>query len=117
MSAKWLGNALVLSSLCFILYFQHALGQTRIEERLNAYPDLIAFNANIVTMDRQMTRFQAMAVRDHRIIALGKDTEIKPLAGPKTVMLDSKGRMILPGLIDAHSHPHAWAIPHWLSSD
>ncbi|MBI3896370.1 MAG: amidohydrolase family protein [Acidobacteria bacterium] len=105
--------------LCFAVVLSTASGQntTAVLEKLRAYPDLIVVNGNIVTMDAGMNRYQAMAVRQGRIVVLGSDKEIRALRGPKTGMLDAKGRMILPGLIDSHTHPHLWAIPHWFSSD
>ena len=76
------------------------------------FPTLILYNGKIASMDVNMTFFQAMAVREHRIWRLGSDAEIKRLAGPKTEMVDLKGRTIVPGLIDAHTHPHLWGLWH-----
>ncbi len=86
-------------------------------EKLRAYPDLVVFNGDIVSLDSRMSRHQAMAIRHGRIVTLGGNAEIQSLAGPQTEMLDAKGRMVLPGLIDSHAHPHLYAIPHWFSSD
>src|SRR5690606_36193795 len=47
---------------------------------------------------------QAVAVKDGRIVAVGTDTEILPLAGPKTRIVDLAGRTLSAGLIDAHVH-------------
>jgi predicted amidohydrolase YtcJ len=87
--------------------------QTKLE-RLNAYPDLVVFNGRIATLDRAMTTVEAMAVRGSRILALGTNEEIAFLAGPRTERLDAKGRTVLPGIIDSHTHPQGWAVKHWL---
>ncbi|MBI4445117.1 MAG: hypothetical protein HY645_04345, partial [Acidobacteria bacterium] len=86
---------------------------TRKLEQLRAYPELIVINAKLSTMDAKLSEFQAMAVKNNRILALGTNDEIRFLAGPKTEILDAKGRRVLPGLIEAHTHPHIWAVYHW----
>ncbi|MBI1955987.1 MAG: amidohydrolase family protein [Acidobacteria bacterium] len=112
-----LGVGLFSLYLLLIVPWADSQNVSRTLEKLRAYPDLIVVNGNIVTMDAGTNRYQAMAVRQGRIVALGSNAEIRPLRGPKTEVLDVKGRMVLPGLIDSHTHPHLWAIPHWFSSD
>ncbi len=85
--------------------------------RLNAYPDLIVTNGKITTMDRAMSEVEAMAVRDGRILALGSNDDVLFLSGPSTRILDVKGKRVLPGLIDGHTHPHLWAVEHWLGAE
>jgi predicted amidohydrolase YtcJ len=86
-------------------------------ERLKAFPDVIVYNAKIYTMDANLTRAEAMAVRDSRIVTLGTNAAIKDLAGPKTEMIDAKGRAVLPGLVDSHTHPNLWAGEHWFGAE
>ncbi|MBI2819436.1 MAG: amidohydrolase family protein [Acidobacteria bacterium] len=86
-------------------------------ELLNAYPDLLVVNGNIATMDDKLTEVEAMAVRNGRILALGTNQAIRFLAGPKTEVLDAKGRRVLPGLIDSHTHPHVWAVEHYMGEE
>ncbi|MBI4464702.1 MAG: amidohydrolase family protein [Acidobacteria bacterium] len=86
-------------------------------ERLKAYPDQIVFNAKIYTMDARLSQAQAMAVRSNRILALGTNAEIRDLAGPQTERLDAKGRAVLPGLVDSHTHPNLWGGEHWLGAE
>src|SRR3990172_2585077 len=83
-------------------------------ELLKAYPDLIVVNGKISTVDARNSEVQAMAVRNNRILVLGTNDEIRALAGPKTEVLDAKGRRVLPGLIDGHTHPDLWLFAHRL---
>jgi predicted amidohydrolase YtcJ len=67
--------------------------------------DLIVHHAHIVTLDARSRTFEALAVKDGRIIALGRDEEIFKLQGPKTRIIDADARTVLPGLYDSHVHP------------
>ena len=66
--------------------------------------DLILQGGRIVTVDRDFTVVEAMAVRGDRILAVGSDAGILALAGPETTRIDLRGGMVLPGLIDSHLH-------------
>ena len=39
-----------------------------------------------------------------RILAVGKNDDVKPLIGPKTRVIDLKGRRVVPGFYDSHVH-------------
>ena len=66
--------------------------------------DLVVLNGNIVTVDSSGRSVQAVAVREGRFAAVGGNEEIKPHIGPKTRVVDAKGRTVIPGLIDTHVH-------------
>jgi predicted amidohydrolase YtcJ len=66
--------------------------------------DLVVTNANIRTMDAKGTIARSMAVLGGRIIGIGSDADTKKLIGPKTRVIDAKGRLVLPGFNDAHVH-------------
>src|ERR1041385_441091 len=82
--------------------------------KLVDYPTMILYNGKIVTMNDTTftstvgTSVQAMAVRDGKVFDLGTTAEMKALAGPKTQMVDLKGREVLPGFIMTHEHPVDW---------
>ena len=67
--------------------------------------DLVLTGARIHTMDPSRPRATALAVRGDRLLAVGSDAEIQALAGPSTERIDARGRTVVPGFIDAHSHP------------
>ncbi|MET9256388.1 amidohydrolase [Streptomyces sp. NPDC003717] len=51
----------------------------------------------------------ALAVSDGRITALGDDRSVRALAGPSATVLDLKGAVVTPGLVDGHIHPASGA--------
>jgi predicted amidohydrolase YtcJ len=67
-------------------------------------PDLILHRGMFTTLDRSNPIASAVAIKDGKFIAVGHDREVMPLAGPKTKIIDFKGRRVLPGLIDNHLH-------------
>lgn len=66
--------------------------------------DLVLINGRILTMDAHDTVAQAVAVRDEKIVAVGSDSEIEPLAGASTQAIDLDARIAMPGLTDCHVH-------------
>jgi len=70
--------------------------------------DLVIINGKIVTVDKEFSIAQAVAVKDGKIIAVGKNDEVKALAGKNTKVLDLKGKTVLPGINDSHIHAFAY---------
>jgi hypothetical protein len=66
-------------------------------------------NGNILTVDAGFSTVRALAIRGNRIAAVGADNEIRPLIGNGTQVVDLKGRTVLPGINDSHSHTALWA--------
>ncbi|NUU43525.1 amidohydrolase [Tardiphaga robiniae] len=67
-------------------------------------PQVVLTGGKILTLDGQSTIAQALAIRDGKILAVGSDAAIKPLAGPQTRVIDLAGKSVVPGLIDTHAH-------------
>lgn len=67
--------------------------------------DLVLTGARVLTMDPARPRATALAVLGDRLLAVGTDEEIGLLAGPATERIDARGHTVVPGFIDAHSHP------------
>jgi predicted amidohydrolase YtcJ len=67
--------------------------------------DLILHHGKVVTVDRDFTIQQALAVKGDRILRAGTDLEVMKTRGPGTETIDLAGKMVLPGLIDSHTHP------------
>ena len=69
------------------------------------FAETIFMNGKVITMDAADTIVQAVAIKDGLILKTGPDKAIHPLTGPKTNVIDLRGRTLTPGLIDAHIHP------------
>lgn len=66
--------------------------------------DLLIINADVRTIDERMPRARSIAVSKNKIIFAGKDSETKKFIGANTKIIDAKGRLVLPGFNDAHTH-------------
>lgn len=66
--------------------------------------DLVLLHGDLFTVDSQHPRAQAIAVRGDRIAAVGSDADIQRWVGPKTRVVDLRGRLVIPGFIDGHGH-------------
>ncbi|MFW6074491.1 MAG: amidohydrolase, partial [Chloroflexota bacterium] len=66
--------------------------------------DLVLYNGTVLTMNPEMPRAGAVAVRNGRIAAVGTDDELADLRrnAKRTINLD--GATLMPGFIDAHTH-------------
>ena len=67
--------------------------------------DLILHNGNIWTVDASQPRAQAVAISNGRFLAVGGNSDVLNLAGAGVRKIDLGGKTVLPGFIDAHSHP------------
>ncbi|HMZ45817.1 MAG TPA: amidohydrolase [Chitinophagaceae bacterium] len=65
--------------------------------------DLIVLNAKIYTVDSAFSLAEAMAIKDGKILALGKAESILDSYVAKE-KFDANGKFIYPGFIDAHAH-------------
>src|SRR5688572_29554385 len=66
--------------------------------------DLIVVNAKVRTMDPSNAVAEALAIVGNRITHVGSDADVKRMAGPRTRVIDARGRLVLPGFNDAHVH-------------
>jgi predicted amidohydrolase YtcJ len=66
--------------------------------------DLIVTNGRVYTVEPARPWTEAVACHEGRILAVGTNQEIEALAGSRTKRIDAGGRLVLPGLTDAHVH-------------
>jgi predicted amidohydrolase YtcJ len=67
--------------------------------------DLALLGGSLRTMNPPSGRAAALAVRGGRIVAVGRDEEVREHIGSKTRVIELGGRTVLPGFQDAHVHP------------
>lgn len=76
--------------------------------------DLILHSGKVVTADATFSTSEAVAVKDGRIVAVGRTADVVARErGPKTQMIDLTGQTVLPGLTDAHVHPLGAALSEY----
>ncbi|UGB32229.1 amidohydrolase [Metabacillus sp. B2-18] len=68
------------------------------------FADLVLYNGEIVTMDKDQSIYRFIAIKNDHIMLLGTNESIKGLIGPKTKVIDLEGKTVIPGFIDAHQH-------------
>jgi predicted amidohydrolase YtcJ len=70
-----------------------------------AAADTVYRHGYVYTVDAHDSVQSALAIRAGRIIYVGTDEGAGAFTGPKTAVIDLQGRMLMPGLVDGHSHP------------
>ena len=58
----------------------------------------------IFTMNKNNDIAEAIAVKGETILAVGKKAEVMAAAGSGATVVDLKGKALIPGMIDGHSH-------------
>ena len=66
--------------------------------------DMIVHNGTIYTMNDLMPTTESVAIRNGKIIALGKYRDLDDLITPRTKIINLNGAMMTPGLIEGHGH-------------
>ena len=66
--------------------------------------DLVVRNARVYTVDRAVPWAEAVAVSGGRITWVGADADAGDHVAAGTEVIDTQGRLVLPGFIDCHNH-------------
>ena len=70
-----------------------------------AKADTIFVNGKIYTVESSQPWADAFAVKDGRFLAVGSEISIRELKDDSTEVIDLDGQFVMPGFIDAHTHP------------
>jgi predicted amidohydrolase YtcJ len=90
------GKALtIFAALCLAAPVTVAYAQTA---------DSVLFNGKILTVDKDFSVQQALAIGHGQVLASGSSAAMKKLAGDKGRLIDLGGRTVIPGLTDGHIH-------------
>ncbi|HSB05369.1 MAG TPA: amidohydrolase family protein, partial [Thermodesulfobacteriota bacterium] len=69
----------------------------------NLPPDTVVRNGTVFNVfTRELIRGQSIGIKDGMIAFVGPDPH--PMPDDKTQVIDAEGRVLLPGLIDGHTH-------------
>ena len=68
------------------------------------HADLILINGRIWTANPARPEVEAIACIGEKIVAIGRTEDISPLQGPGTLVVNLRGRRVVPGFNDAHVH-------------
>jgi predicted amidohydrolase YtcJ len=64
----------------------------------------VYLNGNIYTVDRDFSRAEALAIKNDRLLYVGRDAVAKRFITPDTEVTDLGGKTVLPGLLEGHTH-------------
>lgn len=74
------------------------------------FADTIFINGKIITVDKDFTICEGVAISGDRIMAAGTVGDMRKLAGAETKIIDLHGKTVIPGLIDSHLHPESASL-------
>lgn len=87
-----------------------AVTATRAASGADLPADIVLLHGRIHTEDPSRNVVQALALRGNTIVAVGTDQAVSAFIGPSTRTIDLGGKLVLPGIIDAHTHPAESAL-------
>jgi predicted amidohydrolase YtcJ len=73
-------------------------------------PRVLFLNGNVLTLDSEESRYEALAVEGDRIFALGSSREIASLRRAGDQEVDLQGKTLMPGFIDVHCHTLSFGL-------
>ena len=73
------------------------------------HPNLILFNARVITLNEGQPIAEAVAVRGDKIAWVGSNIELDSQTKKNVAVIDCQGQTLVPGFIDAHCHILAYA--------
>jgi hypothetical protein len=85
--------------LALLMAAHPSVGQQQASEA-----DTVYKNGFVYTVDSVRSRSQAFAVRDGKFLKVGTNEDMKAVTGKNTRVVDLKGKMVMPGLVDTHIH-------------
>ena len=83
---------------------ENAFGEKERADFDPRYADLVVLNARVYTVDPQIPKAEAFAVKGQRFIFVGSSAEARAFIGKGTRTFDAKQMTIVPGFIDCHNH-------------
>ena len=78
--------------------------------------DIVLLHGKVVTVDSKDTIQEAVAIEAGRIMGTGSSSDMKQFTGENTEVIDLMGKLVIPGIIDSHTHP-SFAATRFLEID
>ncbi len=91
-----------LTSLVATAIFLAACSQ---EQPAESSADWVLRNGQIYTADEAQPWAEAVVVRDGKFVYVGDNTGAKAFVSDGAITTDLGGRMVIPGIVDGHTHP------------
>jgi len=88
--------------LSVVLVFAAAVPEARASA---SAADAVFLGGNFYTANPRQPWASAVAIQGDRIVYVGDETGVAEFVGPETAQHRLNGRLVLPGLTDAHTHP------------
>ena len=89
----------VRATLLFVMF-----ASARSSPGQSPQPDVLIFNAHVITMNRQQPTAEAIAIRGSRVVWVGSSADAQKSWSGAVRRVDLHGATVLPGIIDAHTH-------------
>ena len=105
---RFQARALILVSAGILLCTGSVVAHQSAKPSKETTGAILFVNGHIYTSNPKQPWAQAAAIRDGRILAVGSNEALQGYRGEKTEVIDLGGRMMLPGMIDDHTH-FLWA--------
>lgn len=77
------------------------------------FAELLLHNGRFYTLDPAQPWAEAVAIRDGRLLAVGRREDMEHLVGADTLVRDLEGAFCMPGLHDMHTHPDLALNPRY----
>ncbi len=97
-------NSLMIRFLFTLIVVLSITPGSRAQEQGSKPADIILHHGKVLTVDKDFTIAEAVAITGKEIVAVGSNDDVLKLAGPNTLSLDLKGRTVTPGFVDTHRH-------------
>lgn len=84
----------------------------------NQVADKVFTNGQIETLNSKQPTAQAVAIKDEKFIAIGSNKKVQSFIGSNTKVVDLQHQLVVPGFVDAHTHPMEtiWLKEDWVDA-